>query len=196
MRITLLIALTVIVLANVVLAQEERDPNLEPADVASERLPDAVSASETSLIQDESEAYEEVVVIGDPTLRSLREELRAAEDKVHALFNALNDDDEFDIHCHIETPTGTKISRRVCKPNYVDTATRNFGQAYLNFLRGEAGGTAAPSRAIIQFKNDILREKLTELINENAELRGAVFRYSQLSGAFESARQRILYTND
>lgn len=196
MRFILLAAFTMIAQPDVALAQGASNPISEPLDGTTERLPDSAPGVQTSLIQDESDAYEEIVVIGDRSLTELREELRAAEDKVHELFNALNDDDQFDIHCHIETRTGTNISRRVCKPNYVDTATRNSGQAYLNFLRGEFGGAAAPSVAVIRYKNGILQEKMTALVDENAELRGAVFRYSQLSNAFDSARQRILYTND
>jgi len=160
----ILIVLAAGPLSNVVMAQVERNQGLELIEVTSERLPEAVSAAETGLIQDQSEALEEIVVIGDPTVRSLRGALRAAQDQVHELFNELNDDNQFDIHCYSETRTGTNISRRFCKPNYVDTTTAIEGQAYLNDLRDRFGGAQAPSIAIIRFKNGILREKLTALV--------------------------------
>lgn len=171
--------------------------SLDLIEVSSERLPPgAETAAQAGVTQNELDVDEEIVVIGDPSLRALREELRAAEDHVHDLFNALNDDDQFDIHCHSETRTGTKISRRVCKPNYVDAATDVQARAYLSFLRGDAAGASLPSQATIQYKNDILREKLTTLVNENAELREAVMHHAELSSAFDSTRQRVLYTNE
>jgi len=195
MQLRLLIASTVIALQNVVVAQVERRPSLELIEVTSERLPAPLEG--TGLVgKDDSEAYEEIVVVGEPTLRNLRVALRAAENRVYEVFNALNDDNEFDIYCYSETRTGTNISRRVCKPNFVDTATTNMGQAFLNYLRGGLGGAQAPSIAIVRFKSGILREKMTALANESPELREAMLRYDELAGAFETARQRILYTND
>jgi len=137
-------------------------------------------------------AVEEVIVVGDQTLVGLRQELYRAQDRVHELFNALNDDDDFDIHCHMETRTGTRISRRVCKANYVDQATAVQGQAFLAFTRGEAGSAQPPSAEVIQFNNKLLRQKLTELVNANSELRDAVARFSELSENYESAQRRIL----
>ena len=135
---------------------------------------------------------EEVIVVGDQTLVGLREELYRAQDHVHELFNALNDDDDFDIHCHTETRTGTHISRRVCKANYVDKATAIQGQAFLSFTRGETGSAQPPSAEVIQFKNGILKQKLTDLVNANSELRDAVARFSELSENYDSAQRKIL----
>lgn len=137
-------------------------------------------------------AIEEVLVVAPRTLQSLRDELVRAEDRVHELFNALNDDDEFDIHCFMETRTGTRISQRVCKANYVDTATANDGLAYLAFLRGELGAAQSPAMSVLQYKNEILRQRLTALVSENFELREAVMHFAELSQNFEDARQEIL----
>jgi len=135
---------------------------------------------------------EEIVVVGDRTLRSLTEELRRAEDYVHERFNALNDDDQFDIHCHRETRTGTNISRRVCKANYVDSATAVEAQANLASLRGEFGVSQMSPRATIQYKNRILREKLTEFVNEDAQLRESVTHFAELRENYENAKRQIL----
>jgi len=66
-----------------------------------------------------TETIEEVVVYGNKSLSQLRRELYKAEDAVIDLFNSLNSDDEFDIRCYKEAPTGSHIKKRVCKTNYV-----------------------------------------------------------------------------
>lgn len=160
-----------------------------------ESIPEPAPVVESDEITSES-PLEEVVVIGRETLNSLREELRQAQDHVYDLFNTLNDDDEYDIHCHMETRTGTHISRRVCKANYVDEATSIQGEAYIAFLRGEPGSAQMPATAAIELKNRILREKLTELVNANAELREAVTGFAELSENYENARQQIRHSRE
>lgn len=153
--------------------------------------PDAYAETEADT-QRSAPPIEEVLVIAPRTLGGLRDELVRAEDRVHELFNALNDDDEFDIHCFTETRTGTHIGRRVCKANYVDTATANDGQAYLAFLRGDLGTAQSPALSVLRYKNEILRQKLTQLVRENPELREAVAHFGELSENYEDARRAIL----
>lgn len=148
--------------------------------------------ADVSVAGEAGAADEEIVVVGQATLRSLREQLIRAEDHVHELFNALNDDDEYDIHCHMETRTGTNISQRVCKPNYVDNATSVEGQSYLAAIRGEFGSTRPPASAVINVKSRVLREKLTAFVNENEELREAVSHFTELTENYESAQQQVL----
>lgn len=157
---------------------------------AGEPLP-ASTAPIDSATATPDPAVQELIVIGPRTLGGLRDELVRAEDRVHELFNALNDDDEFDIHCFMETRTGTNIAQRVCKANYVDAATANDGQAYLAFLRGEPGTAQSPAMAVLQYKNEMLREKLTALVRENAELREAVTHFAELIQNYEDARREI-----
>jgi hypothetical protein len=149
-------------------------------------------SGEDSARSEAGTADEEIVVVGQATLRSLREQLIRAEDQVHELFNALNDEDEYDIHCHMETRTGTNISQRVCKPNYVDIATADEGQSYLATIRGEFGSTRAPASAVISVKSRVLREKLTTFVSENAELREAVAHFTELNENYASAQQQVL----
>ncbi len=70
-----------------------------------------------------TEPIEEIVVYGSKSLLQFRLDLYKAEEAVFDLFNSLNSDDEFDIHCHKEMFIGSRLQRRVCKPNYVDLLT-------------------------------------------------------------------------
>ena len=50
---------------------------------------------------------------------NLRVEIERLEVAVYERFNALNSDDEFDIHCLKQAPTGSNIPLRTCAPNFV-----------------------------------------------------------------------------
>ena len=187
---TMLLLWAACLLPSDLLAQEgaARSQGLEPIEITVERLADDATRGG---LEYESAVDEEVVVVSRRGLVGLRAQILAAEDRVYALFNALNDDDQLDIHCYTETRTGTNISRRVCKPNYVDSATAVDGQSQLSALRSELGSAQMPSRTVIQSKDRILRDKLAALVNDNAELRDAVVRHAELRATYESARQQI-----
>ena len=87
-----------------------------------------------SMQEDESassETIEEIVVYGEKSLIHLRHEVQRAEDRVFDVFNTLNSDDEYDIHCYREAPTGSHIHRRVCRANFVSKATAEEARALL-----------------------------------------------------------------
>ena len=77
-----------------------------------------LSQSEPDQAEEPSELMEEVIVYGAKPLIKLKQEMRGAEDALFDLFNSINTDDNFDIRCYKEVPTGSKIPRRVCKTNW------------------------------------------------------------------------------
>jgi hypothetical protein len=168
---------------------------------AAKAQPDAAPGPDREYESPESpespeSADEEIVVVGQRTLSALRAEISLAEDRVHELFNALNDDDEYDIHCHRETRTGTNISQRVCKANFVDGATSAEGQATLAAMRGEMGSTRPPAAAVIRRKNKILREKLTAFVSESDELREAVEHFNERLENYETVSRQMRDSDD
>src|SRR5690606_39971717 len=54
---------------------------------------------------------------------------------------------EFRIHCSNAARSGTRITQRVCRPQYADSATRDAGRQFLGalFFECTVGGAAAPS---------------------------------------------------
>jgi hypothetical protein len=48
----------------------------------------------------------------------LRQAVVEAEDRFHARYNELNDNDDFDVNCRQEARTGTKLERRICRAVY------------------------------------------------------------------------------
>jgi hypothetical protein len=68
-----------------------------------------MSAPAQQVEPEPAETIEEIVVYGNKSLVQLRLELYKAEDAVFDLFNSLNSDDEFDVHCYKEAPIGSHI---------------------------------------------------------------------------------------
>jgi hypothetical protein len=131
-----------------------------------------------------TETIEEVVVYGNKSLVQLRRELYKAEDAVFDLFNSLNSDDEFDIHCYKEAPTGSHIKKRVCKTNYfrdlIGEATR---QAFLT-------GMYHHPVAKIKQKDELMRKEMEALLVERPKLLKALNEYSDAKQVLESEHRR------
>jgi len=122
---------------------------------------------------DQDEPIEEVTVTGQRLISHLRLEALRAEDRAFDLFNQLNDDDQFDIVCRRESPTGTRIKYRQCAPKF--------------FIRAEAHATSVNRsggtievRALISGKYTELREQMQGKILENTELLDAFLEAQEL----------------
>src|SRR5688572_6351203 len=78
---------------------------------------------------------DEVIVPGRAP-ENIRVEIERLETVVYDRFNALNSDDEFDIHCLMQAPTGSNIPLRTCVPNFVLRAEAAAGRKMLTDGRG------------------------------------------------------------
>ena len=137
------------------------------------------------LESDPTETIEEIIVYGDKSLVQLRFEMYKAEEVVFELFNSLNSDDEFDIHCYKEAPIGSHIKRRICKPNYVRELE---AEATSRWLLG--GQPYIDPVARIQQKDKLLREEMEALVIERPGLLKALSEFSDAEQILEAERQR------
>ena len=126
---------------------------------------------------------EEIIVTAPRTLRSMRAEIEEVQDRAFALFNELNIDNDYDIVCRRETPTGSHIPVRVCRPRYVD---RLEAEAAQDFLAGEAyfdpGGD-------ILYHEDILRQKIARMAEEDPDFHHALAEFYRVKTSYEEERQ-------
>jgi hypothetical protein len=86
----------VVLLMTLSIGRAVAQPELRPTDDGREAL---------------TEKIDEITVLGTRSMRTLRLEVQAARERVYDLFNSLNSDDEFDIHCRNVPRTGTRIPR-------------------------------------------------------------------------------------
>jgi hypothetical protein len=143
---------------------------------------DADSAQATP--RDVADDIEELTVIAPQSLESMRQELVVAENDVLNVFNALNDDDDYDIYCTEESSVGSYIPVRTCRARFVDNET---AQSAYDFLSGS--GFVDPSGQL-RYHEGILRQKMADLAAENPNLYNALLRYYNLKTSYDEERAR------
>ncbi len=127
------------------------------------------------------EAPEERIVTGQQSLTQLQRQIDQAQDRMFGMFNELNDDDRYDIHCRKERRTGTILSQRVCKPGFLRNSTSLNANAYLATLQGGAAVSSPDPQAESGYHYPILREKMNALAGQNPEFAEAVAKHYELS---------------
>jgi hypothetical protein len=101
---------------------------------------------------------EELVVPGR-TPGNLRVEIERVETAVYERWNALNGNDDFDVHCRQQAPTGSNIPLRTCAPNFVIQAEAGNASKMMNDARG--GISNQYSRAEHQSRMEQLSREMT-----------------------------------
>jgi hypothetical protein len=101
------------------------------------------------------------VVVSGRQLENLRIEIERLEADVYERFNALNSNDEFDIRCFKQAPTGSNIPLRTCAPNFVIRAESDAAGKMLTDGRNRAGNNNNPSEHAMR-----MEEKGRELTAE------------------------------
>ncbi len=151
---------------------------------AQEPPPQDPQAQAAGAVEDDRyDDLEEVVVTAPRTLSAMRAEIDAVQNRAFALFNELNVDNDYDIVCQRETPTGSHIPVRVCRPRYVD---RLEAEATQDFLAGD--GFFDPGGDIM-YHEDILKQKLARMVEEHPEFHAALEEYYRLQSAYEDERR-------
>ncbi len=116
---------------------------------------------------DTGERIDEVEVVGQ-RLDELRFEIEANRITIYELFNELNVDDQFDMHCYRRKTTGSLIKERICVPRFVEDALQNAANL-------QARGMDAPLiTGRVSAGNREMRDKMVELANANPELQSAI----------------------
>jgi hypothetical protein len=129
------------------------------------------------------EPLEEIIVVAPRSLSSMRIEIRRAENNVVALFNAMNDEHDYDIRCRQEVSIGTHIPQRVCTPRFVDRLIGRETQLYLR-----TGVYTEPVGEIRQHQ-EILNEMMRTMIEENPQLRDELQLFYDLKTRYDAERK-------
>lgn len=139
----------------------------------------------TAVAQDE-EAIDDIVVVGEKSTAALRRDVYQSEDDFYALYNKLNDDDEYDVRCFYETPTGTRMKNHVCRAAFVSNAYMKHASRNGFDVKRVANQDASPA---MQEKTAKFQEKLETLIATNPELQEALIRYNTARARFMEERE-------
>jgi hypothetical protein len=150
----------------------------------------AALAQEAAPAVQPTAAIDEVVVPGVKP-ENLRIEIERLEVAVYDRFNALNSNDDFDIHCLEAEPTGSNITKRTCAPNFV---IRSEAQAAVNGMRDARNRADARTPAADQQRMEELGKELTaemqRVAREDEELMRDLVRLDQLRQMQIAERER------
>src|SRR5690606_32519670 len=127
----------------------------------------AVAAAENAAAPRDS-AEDELVVSGQRP-KNLRVEIERLENSVYERFNALNSNDEFDIHCFERAPTGSNIPVRTCAPNFVIEAEAAAARKIVQNARARGSNNfdRAEHEKLMEQKSRELVEELQRVARED-----------------------------
>ena len=152
-----------------------------------------------------SAAVDDEVIVRGRKLSDFRAELHAAMVHVYDVFNELNSDDTFDVHCQIEDGTGTRLRQQTCRPKFKDEISSDAAQAWVAGIRDSCGGQLTQDcifgDAANQGKSAALAVEATEplmqkrfalemarVVAEHPEMQQALLDYEAVERAYEEAR--------
>ena len=136
-------------------------------------------AQETASASRAADDVDEVVVPGTRP-QNLRVEIERLEQVVYERWNALNSNDEFDIHCFKQAPTGSNIPLRRCAPNFVIEAEAQAAQNTMVGARGRADARNHGDTTVLEQKSKALTEEIQRLAREDAQLMRDLVRLDEL----------------
>ena len=136
----------------------------------------------------DSPAPMEITVRGSTNLSMLKRQVRAAEVEMYDIFNAINEDERYNIICREEASTGSRIVReQVCAPNFYHEAKAHEGRALVLLLQEDKyGSNLVPPASIVAHETRILKEKLEMAIAQHPELLEAIGRFNLLNEELEA----------
>jgi hypothetical protein len=124
---------------------------------------------------------EELIVPGR-RVENLRVEIERLENAVYDRFNELNSNNEFDIHCFEQAPTGSNIPLRTCAPNFVSRTESVGAEKILRDGRDKAGNNNNPAeqRLAMERKNRELVEEIQRVARQDEQLLRGLARLDEL----------------
>ena len=145
----------------------------------------------------QADPQEEVIVTARrEKLGELTHDVAKAEDSFFDAYNHINTIRDFDIHCSVETALGTHISKRECRPRFVDKAREEEGANILDSILSNSGlgngGATQPVRGLgaNELINDKMRDykdHLLAVVSSDQSLRKMLQKYKAIRTQYDAA---------
>ncbi len=151
------------------------------------------------------ERPEEVIVRGR-RLSDFKFAVETARVRVYDLFNDLNSDDAFDVHCQEESSSGTRIRQHICRPRFKGDIASASAAAWAQGLADACPpemssqecifsdyASLAKSRAQAEEAKEGLmqqrfEQEMARVVAERPEFRQAILDYEAVERAYREAR--------
>jgi hypothetical protein len=138
-----------------------------------------VLAQEPAPTPQAAEGVDEVVVPGRRP-QNLRVEIERLERAVYERWNALNSNDEFDIHCLDSEPTGSNITQTRCAPDFVIQAESRAAENSIDSARTNGQSRNSEYVATMQAKSQQLNEEMQRIARQDEQFLRDLVRLDEL----------------
>lgn len=188
-----------------VMAQDDGNPQAGPQ----------ISGTDEGVSQNDerdSVVLDEITVVGEQSLISIRYRIERAEDNLYSMFNELNSSDDFDIVCRNIRITNSHIPQRRCEPVFFSELRKNsaqFTQSELRQAWSEDGIDIAVMERAMDFIEpesrlreqaatsfEALQEEMLRIALENPQYLQSLEQLGQLKAFLEEARQKRFSQKD
>jgi hypothetical protein len=182
-------AVFMLVTCSFVVAQDQQ------ASQPSDDAPPSVSAQRP---------IEQIDVIGERTLLTMRNEIVREEESLYRLFNDLNSADKFDIFCKSERSTASFIKLRSCEPEFLKLFRQQSSRFALTEMRqafGEDGldltiflngldllESDGEIRQQLVGDYDAMQEEMFRIAMENPDYLASLQKVAELRAVYGAAR--------
>ena len=136
----------------------------------------------------------EVIVRPEQSLINLRRRVQQAEQDAYEVFNRLNDEKRFEIHCSKSAPTGSGLDGQVCQAQFEIDANTTHARAYAENLRDYLDPHTLPGttqshfvhrEALIAYHQKAYQAKMREIAESEPEFLDALIRYAMLKAEYQ-----------
>jgi hypothetical protein len=132
------------------------------------------------------------VVVSGARLDAMRAQIVRLEDQFYDRYNALNRNDDYDIHCISQARTGTRFVTRTCRPAFETTAVQEEASARSTTMGGVSrGATVTPAASKIEIRRNEFRENMKNMTAGDPELARLLRERGDLTAEYESARRKL-----
>ena len=148
-----------------------------------------VLAQEAASTPQAADAVDEVIVPGSRP-ENLRVEIERLERVVYERWNALNSNDEFDIHCLDSEPTGSNITQTRCAPDFAIQAESRAAKNMIDGDRTSGSDRSGDYLLTMQEKSRQLTEEMQRVAREDEQFLRDLVRLDELRQLQANERQQ------
>ena len=136
-------------------------------------------------------SLDELIVTGKlDSPGAVKAALLDSENRFNARYNELNKDDDYDIVCRDETPTGSHIPVRSCQAKIVDEETAEQGQAFFRNLATGAPTWIVPPESLRRQAMFEVAERTLVLLKSDPELRRDLLEHVKLEQLYKELSKK------
>ena len=141
------------------------------------------------------EEIEEIIVVAPRTLVSIRRQMLRADIEMYRISNTLIDDPLYKVWCLLESRSGSRIKRRVCKPGFERQIASDILADEVTMARFGGNDPVFSteydlSRSEISKHRTILKQKFIELAADNPTLAKAIYKRANLNLEYKKTLRR------